>query len=581
MGNKFDTAPETGPQGEKNVAAGDYTRTISFKVNTINGTSAAGGNIAFKKQVTFSSQQEGNEASNLVDGGVTTKWSAETYPQWVQIDLGQNYSIDKTELIPFQDRAYQYRIEVSTDGVNYSQVVDRTANTQGGSLLTDAFDAVTTRYVRLTVTGASNYGGGWVSLNEFRVFESVNLALNKTVTFSSQQEGSEASKVVDGNAETKWSAETYPQWVQIDLGQPTSIGRTALAPHQNRAYQYKVDVSTDGVNYTQVVDRTANTQGGSLLSDTFSSVTARYVRLTITGASNYGGGWVSINEFGVYDVHKKVEPDKETSTELSAVGPVSGGQQFSLNYSLKNVNTAIYGQDITFEFDSNQLEFVEAQSLIEGIQIINTPTPTNGKVKILLLSLENNTGISEDSEVLKLTWRAKAALVDTVAKIQLTRAKLSDIDSNVTEANASSVDVNIIGGPDKTVLIDKIAEAQQLHDQAIEGNGPGQYYAGSKARLLASLNAAKAVESDLTATSQQITEAIAALSEALKLFRATSGDVTDNGQVDIGDLVRAAKHYGKSSSSNDWSTARFVDVNMDNKIDIEDIVLISNKILSE
>lgn len=300
IGSKLGTAESTGPQGEKNVAAGDFTRTISFKVDTSSTTSSVGGNIALNKPVTFSAQQAGNEASSLVDGTTTAKWSAEAYPQWVQIDLGQNYAIDKTELVPYQDRAYQYKVEVSTDGTNYTQVVNRTANTQGGALLTDTFDTVTARYVKLTVTGASNYSGGWISVNEFRVFESVNLALNKPVTFSAQQTGNEASNIVDGTEATKWSAETYPQWVQIDLGQSYSISRTKLAPHDNRAYQYKVEVSMDGVNYTQVVDRTANTAGGSLLTDTFGAVTARYVRLTVTGADNYWGGWVSIKEFGVY-----------------------------------------------------------------------------------------------------------------------------------------------------------------------------------------------------------------------------------------------------------------------------------------
>ncbi|AEI42748.1 glycoside hydrolase family 2 [Paenibacillus mucilaginosus] len=300
IGNKLSTAADTGPQGEKNVAAGDYTRTISFKVDTSSAPATAGGNIAFNKPVTFSAQEVGSEASNIVDGTTTAKWSAQTYPQWAQIDLGQNYSIDKTELVPYFDRAYQYKVEVSTDGTNYTQVVDRTANTAGGSLLTDRFNTITARYVRLTVTGASNYTGGWASINEFRVFKSVNLALNKPITFSAQQAGNEASNIVDGSAGTKWSAETYPQWVQIDLGQNTLINKTELAPYQNRAYQYKIEVSTDGTNYTQVVNRTANTEGSTVLMDTFSAVTARYVRLTVTGASNYTGGWVSINEFGVY-----------------------------------------------------------------------------------------------------------------------------------------------------------------------------------------------------------------------------------------------------------------------------------------
>ena len=38
-----------------------------------------------------------------------------------------------------------------------------------------------------------------------------------------------------------------------------------------------------------------------------------------------------------------------------------------------------------------------------------------------------------------------------------------------------------------------------------------------------------------------------ALSDAVQIFHVTTGDVTGNQQVDIGDLVKAAKHYGKTS----------------------------------
>ena len=95
-----------------------------------------------------------------------------------------------------------------------------------------------------------------------------------------------------------------------------------------------------------------------------------------------------------------------------------------------------------------------------------------------------------------------------------------------------------------------------------------------------SLNAAKAVESDPAATTQQITDAIVALSDAVQIFHVTTGDVTGNQQVDIGDLVKAAKHYGKTSLSSDWSEARLVDVDMDNSIGLTDIVVIARKILS-
>ncbi|MGE5549054.1 MAG: polysaccharide lyase family 7 protein [Bacteroidota bacterium] len=332
-----------------------------------------GGNLALNKPVTYSSQQTGNEAVHINDGDTGNRWSASPYPQWVRIDLGALYSINKTELVPYQNRAYQYTIEVSADGAAYTQVVNRTANTTGGSLLTDTFAAANARYVRLTVTGCHDYTEGWASICEFRVFgggtpatpspsptptltptptivstptstptptptitptptptptpttPSGNLALGKPVTYSSQQTGNEASHINDGDPVNRWSASSYPQWVRIDFGTTYAINKTELVPYQNRAYQYKVEVSTDGATYTQVVNRTANTTGGALLTDTFASANARYVRLTVTGCYNYTGGWASICEFRVFGGGSPVTPTPVTPMPTPTPTPTPTG----------------------------------------------------------------------------------------------------------------------------------------------------------------------------------------------------------------------------------------------------------------
>lgn len=308
--------------------------TDSFDVTT---KSQSGDNLALNKPVTCSSEQTGNEANHINDGdATTTRWSASPYPQWVRIDLGTSYNINQTELVPYSNRAYQYRIEVSTDGTNFTQVVDKTGNTTGSALLTDTFAAVNARYIRLSVTGCSGYTGTWASINEFRVYGNgssatptvtptatvtatpsvtptpivtptptassiTNLALNKPVAYSSEQTGNEAIHINDGDATTtRWSASPYPQWVRIDLGATYNISKTELVPYSNRAYQYRVEVSTDGTNFTQVVDQTGNTTSGALLTDTFAIVSARYVRLSVIGCYNYTGTWASVVEFRVF-----------------------------------------------------------------------------------------------------------------------------------------------------------------------------------------------------------------------------------------------------------------------------------------
>ena len=128
-------------------------------------------NLALNKSVKASSEQQGNGASNLVDGNLNTRWSAQNYPQSVEVDLGQVYSINKTEIASYLKRAYQYTIEISVDGINYKQIVDKKSNTVGEPLTKDEFSAIDARYVKLTITGAHEYTGGWASLTEIRVFE--------------------------------------------------------------------------------------------------------------------------------------------------------------------------------------------------------------------------------------------------------------------------------------------------------------------------------------------------------------------------------------------------------------------------
>jgi len=148
--------------------------------NTANATTQEVGkeNLALNKPVTASSEpQPENPASSAVDGNTDTRWSASEFPQWLEVDLGSLCTINKTEVVAYSDRAYQYIVEAKTtaDG-SYTKVVDRSANITPGTVaspISDVFAATDARYVRITISGASGYTGVWASLLEFRVFGAV------------------------------------------------------------------------------------------------------------------------------------------------------------------------------------------------------------------------------------------------------------------------------------------------------------------------------------------------------------------------------------------------------------------------
>ena len=121
------------------------------------------------------------------------------------------------------------------------------------------------------------------------------------MTYTSQQTGNEAARVDDGNVTTRWSASGFPQSVTIDLGSNTSVSNAQVVPYLDRAYRYRVQTSTDNSHWTTVIDRTANTATGTHIDNfTTGAVSARYVRLTVTGVYGVSTTWASIQEFAVY-----------------------------------------------------------------------------------------------------------------------------------------------------------------------------------------------------------------------------------------------------------------------------------------
>lgn len=128
---------------------------------------------------------------------------------------------------------------------------------------------------------------------------STNIALNKPATASSTYSSNNASNAVDGNTSTYWRANSAPaQWLKVDLGSSkTMTGYELKIYHTDRYYQFTIDVSNDGTNWTTVVDKRSNTSLTQNFSGSFSA-TGRYVRVYIHSVQN--SPWPGIYEFKVF-----------------------------------------------------------------------------------------------------------------------------------------------------------------------------------------------------------------------------------------------------------------------------------------
>lgn len=116
----------------------------------------------------------------------------------------------------------------------------------------------------------------------------VNVARNKPVRVSSEQEEHRGTNAVDGNLVTQWKAELpeLPQWLIVDLENVYDITQTEQVFQDALRYvQYKVETSLDGKTWEIFADRTDFFQDRTahyVYRDN-NEVSARYVKITITG----------------------------------------------------------------------------------------------------------------------------------------------------------------------------------------------------------------------------------------------------------------------------------------------------------
>ncbi|MDQ1714218.1 MAG: hypothetical protein QOC60_163, partial [Frankiaceae bacterium] len=275
---------------------------------------AAGGpNLASGKSTAASTSNGTFVAGNIADGNQATYWESNgPLPQWVQVDLGSAVSVDQVVLkVPaaWSTRTETLSIDGSTTGTSFSTISASTGRTftSGTNAVTIGFAAVTTRFVRVTIS--ANTGWTQAQLSELEVYgaatSSTNLALGKATTGANTQTYVSGNSV-DGNQATYWEgvANAYPNLLRVDLGTATPINKVVLkvpAAWGARTETLAVQGSTDGTTFTDIVASAAynfSSAAGNAVTINFAATTVRYVRLSAT--ANTGSTGAQISEFEVY-----------------------------------------------------------------------------------------------------------------------------------------------------------------------------------------------------------------------------------------------------------------------------------------
>lgn len=186
------------------------------------------------------------------------------------------------------------------------------------------------------------------------------LSQGKVATASSSEgAGTPASAAVDGNNGTRWSSQfADPQWIQVDLGASAQVSQVVLRWETAAAKAYRVELSTDGTNWSTAYS-TANSTGGVQTHDITGN--ARYVR--VYGTQRTTGYGYSLWEFQVYGTTGGTGPTLPGGGDL-------GPNVIVFDPSTPNIQAKldeVFAQQESAQFGSGRYQFLFKPGTYNGL----------------------------------------------------------------------------------------------------------------------------------------------------------------------------------------------------------------------
>ncbi|GGQ00588.1 hypothetical protein GCM10010215_27790 [Streptomyces virginiae] len=215
----------------------------------------------------------------------------------------------------------------------------------------------------------------------------VLLSQGRPATASSTEgAGTPASAAVDGDNGTRWSSQfADPQWIQVDLGATAQLSQVVLRWETAHARAYRIELSTDGSNWTTAHSTTAGTGGVQTLDITG---TARHVRVYGTERATAWG--YSLWEFQVYGTTgtgPTLPGGGDLGPNVIVFDPSTPGIQARLDQVFQQQESAQFGSGrYQFLFKPGTYNGLNAQigfyTSISGLGLSPDDTTINGDVTV-------------------------------------------------------------------------------------------------------------------------------------------------------------------------------------------------------
>ncbi|MFE5723359.1 discoidin domain-containing protein [Streptomyces erythrochromogenes] len=215
----------------------------------------------------------------------------------------------------------------------------------------------------------------------------VLLSQGRPVTASSTEgAGTPAAAAVDGDNGTRWSSQfADPQWIQVDLGAPARLSQVVLRWETAHAREYRIELSTNGTDWTTAHSTAAGPGGVQTLDITG---TARHVRVYGTQRATAWG--YSLWEFQVYgttDTGPTLPGGGDLGPNVIVFDPSTPGIQARLDQVFQQQESAQFGSGrYQFLFKPGTYNGLNAQlgfyTSISGLGLSPDDTTINGDVTV-------------------------------------------------------------------------------------------------------------------------------------------------------------------------------------------------------
>jgi archaellum component FlaG (FlaF/FlaG flagellin family) len=135
-------------------------------------------------------------------------------------------------------------------------------------------------------------------------------------------------------------------------------------------------------------------------------------------------------------------PLPATSAFIEGINEVNVGASFDLTYGLAGVNESVYAQDLTFTYDPAKVDFVEAESMKNGFEIVGMKQ-SPGLIRLAAVGIGDDASRS-GGDLLKLTWKSKPMTESSATTISLSNAFIAIGDGTEKQIEGVSHAVTIL-----------------------------------------------------------------------------------------------------------------------------------------